>query len=65
MGAVLIRKSSLFVGHGDAGKNMATRMTLVANFVANDVNPEAHLADVIVRTRSHPASRLHEILPQN
>lgn len=64
-GAALIRKNSLFVGHEDAGKNMATLMTLVATCVANDVNPEAYLADVLVRTRSHPASRVHELLPQN
>jgi transposase len=64
-GAALIRKNSLFVGHEDAGKNMATLLTLVATCVANDVNPEAYLADVLVRTRSHPASRIHELLPRN
>lgn len=64
-GAALFRKSLLFVGHEDAGKNMVALLTLAATCVANDVNPKAYLADALVRTRSHPASRVHELLPQN
>ena len=64
-GAALIRKNSLFVGHEEAGKNMATLLTLIATCVANDVNPEAYLADVLVRTQSHPDRQIHQLLPQN
>ena len=29
----------------------------------NDVDPKAWLADVLARIASHPAQRLHELLP--
>ena len=32
---------------------------------ANDVNPVAYLADVLIRVQSHPASRIDELLPHN
>jgi hypothetical protein len=37
--------------------------SLVATCVANEVNPEAYLADVLTRVQSHPNSRLDELLP--
>jgi transposase len=36
---------------------------LVATCEANGVNPEAYLADVLLRLGSHPASRVGELLP--
>ncbi|WP_160174334.1 transposase domain-containing protein [Archangium violaceum] len=31
--------------------------------VANELNPEAYLADFLTRVQSHPNSRLDELLP--
>ena len=63
--AALGRKNFLFVGHELAGQNLAGLYSLVATCQANDVNPEAYIADVLLRIQTHPASELDELLPQN
>jgi transposase len=63
--AALGRKNFLFVGHDEAGKNLAVIYTLIATCEANCVNPEKYLADVLLRVQTHPNSRIDEILPQN
>jgi len=45
------------------GRNLAGLYSLVATCGANETNPEAYLADVLMRVRSHPNSRLDELLP--
>ncbi len=57
------RKNFLFVGHAEAGQNTAMLYSLVASCEANGVNPEAYLADVLLRVQTHPASRIGELLP--
>lgn len=61
--AALGRKNYLFVGNDEAGENIAGLYSLVATCEANDVNPEAYLADVLVRLASHPNAALDELLP--
>lgn len=61
--AALIRKNSLFVGHQAAGDNLAVLLSLVMSCVANDVNPEDYLADVLLRVHTHPASQIDDLLP--
>ena len=55
------RKNYLFVGHEDAGKNVATLMTLIASCTANGVNPTAYLADVL--SRISDTSDIDSLLP--
>lgn len=57
------RKNYLFVGSDEAGQNLAGLASLVATCEACGVNPEAYLADVLLRLDSHPAARLDELLP--
>jgi transposase len=57
------RKNWLFVGHEDAGDNIAGLYSLVATCEANDVNPVDYLADVLIRVQTHPADRIDELLP--
>jgi transposase len=59
------RKNFLFVGHDDAGDNLAGLYSLVATCEANGVNPLAYIADVLVRVHDHPNSRIDELLPPN
>jgi transposase len=59
------RKNFLFVGHEDAGDNLAALYTVVATCQANDVDPLAYLTDVLTRLDATPASRLDELLPYN
>ncbi|MCP4607061.1 MAG: IS66 family transposase [Proteobacteria bacterium] len=59
------RKNYLFVGNDVAGQNLAILQTLVASAVANDKNPQQYLADVLIRTQTHPLSKIDELLPHN
>nr|WP_253817360.1 IS66 family transposase [Myxococcus xanthus] len=61
--AALGRKNSLFVGHEAAGENLVGLYALVATCEANQINPEAYLADVLLRVQTHPNSRIGELLP--
>jgi transposase len=61
--AALGRKNFLFVGHEDAGQNLANLYSLVATCEANGVEPVAYLADILMRVATHPASRIDELLP--
>ncbi len=63
--AALGRKNFLFVGHDDAGENLAGLYSLIATCEASQVNPVDYLADVLMRVQSHPASRIDELLPHN
>jgi transposase len=57
------RKNFLFVGHEDAGENIAGLYSLVATCEANDVNPIESLRDVLLRVSTHPDDRIDELLP--
>lgn len=57
------RKNFLFVGDLEGGENLAVLYSLVATCEANAVNPQAYLADVLLRVQTHPASRIDELLP--
>jgi transposase len=61
--AALGRKNYLFVGHDEAGKNLAGLYSLVATCEANGVNPFDYLGDVLLRVQTHPAARIDELLP--
>ena len=61
--AALGRKNFLFVGTDHAGENLAGLYSLIATCEANDVNPVAYLADVLVRVQNQPKSRIDELLP--
>jgi transposase len=57
------RKNFLFVGHEDAGDNIAGLYSLVASCEANGVNPIDYLRDVLLRISTHPANQIDELLP--
>jgi transposase len=57
------RKTFLFVGHLEAGKNLAGLYSLVASCELNGINPIAYLSDVLLRIDRHPAAKIDELLP--
>ena len=59
------RDSSLFVGNDDAGKRLAILLSLTRTAVACGINPEAYLADLLIRVQTWPAQRVDELLPWN
>ena len=59
------RKNFLFVDHDEGGEHLAGLYALVATCEANGVNPQAYLADVLLRVQTHPASDIDQLLPHN
>jgi transposase len=59
------RKNFLFVGNDQAGENLAVLQSLVSSCLFNNVNPQAYLADVLIRIQTHPASQIRQLLPKN
>lgn len=58
------RKNWLFAGSAEAGRRAAVLMTLVNTCKLQRVNPQAYLADVIVRVATTPVSRIDELTPR-
>lgn len=59
------RDNFRWVGHDESGHNLAVLQTIVATCIANGVNPQDYITDVLIRVQSHPASRIDELLPMN
>ena len=59
------RDNFRWVGHNESGKNLAVLQTVVATCVANGVNPQDYITDVLIRVQTHPAKRIDELLPMN
>jgi transposase len=59
------RKNFLFAGHPDGGHNFALLQSLCSTGLLRGVNPHEYLKDVAVGVRTHPASRIDELLPCN
>jgi len=59
------RDNFRWVGHDEAGENLAVLQTVVATCIANGVNPQDYIADVLIRMQTHPASELDALLPMN
>lgn len=57
------RKNYLFVGHKEAGQNLAMLCSIIATCSLHDVNPTEYLADVLVRVQDQRAADLDALLP--
>jgi hypothetical protein len=64
-GVALGRKSWLFAGSERGGERAAFMYTLIVTAKMNDIDPQAWMADVLVRLPDMPFSRGHELLPWN
>lgn len=59
------RRATRLVGHPQAGRNLAGLYSLMATCRLHGINPEAYIADVLLRIGSHPQSEIDDLLPQN
>jgi len=59
------RKNFLFVGHEEAGHNLAILQTLCSTCLLHGINPYEYIRDVAVRVRFHPNAKIDELLPMN
>lgn len=57
------RKNFMFVGHEEAGQNLAVLYSLMATCEEHSVDPHAYIADVLVRIDTHPNRRIDDLLP--
>jgi transposase len=57
------RKNFMFVGHEDAGQNLAVLYSLMATCEEHGVDPHAYLADVLLRIDVHPNRLIDQLLP--
>jgi len=64
-GIALGRRSWLFCGSDRGGQRAAAMYSLIVTAKMNDVDPHAWLTDVLTRIATHPAHRIHELLPWN
>lgn len=56
-------KNYLFVGHEEAGENLAGLLSLLMTCEACGVNPQAWLADILLRVQTPPQTQLDDLLP--
>lgn len=63
-GVAVGRKNWLFAGSAEAGCRAAVLMTLVGTCKLQGIDPQAYLADVLVRVATTPASRIDELTPR-
>lgn len=61
----LSRKNSLFVGHDEAGENLARVLTMAVTCQVNGVNPLEYLADILLRIQTWPKERIADLLPDS
>jgi len=59
------RKNYLFCGNHEAAERTAIIYSLMGTCMANNVNPQEWLTDVLNRIQDHNIQRLHELLPHN
>lgn len=59
------RKNFLFVGHQQAGENLAALYTVVATCLAHELDPLTYLSDVLMRLDSTAADAIDSLLPHN
>ncbi len=60
----LTRKNALFAGHDDGAENWAILASLIETCKLNGIEPQAYLADVLVRlVNLWPNNRRDELLP--
>ncbi len=61
---VIGRKNWLFAGSEDGARNAAVLFSVVVSCKLAGVDPFAYLKDVLIRISTHPADRVHELIPR-
>ena len=55
----------MFVGSDEAGQNLTILMSRALTAEACGKNPQAYIAEVLMRVEGHSKSHIDELLPQN
>ena len=57
------RKNYLFAGTDQSAENLAGLYSIISTCEAGGINPIDYIEDLLLRTATHPASKLDELLP--
>jgi len=57
-------KNWLFAGSVEGARNAAILFSLIVSCKLHSVDPFAYLRDMLVRIHTHPADRIHELIPR-
>jgi hypothetical protein len=55
----------MFAGSDEGAENAAAIMTIIETAKANDLNPQAYIADLLKRLPDHKINRLDDLAPWN
>ncbi len=61
---VIGRKNWPFAGSDEGAINAAILFSVIVSCKLADVDPFAYLHDILIRLHTHPASRVHELIPR-
>ena len=61
---VIGRKNWLFAGSEDGAENAATLFSVIVSCKLAGIDPFAYLRDVLMRIHTHPADRVHDLIPR-
>jgi transposase len=61
---VIGRKNWMFAGSENGARNSAVLFSLVVSCKLAGLDPFAYLRDILTRLPSHPADRIHELIPR-
>jgi hypothetical protein len=61
---VIGRKNWMFAGSEDGARHAAVLFSIVVSCKLAGVDPFAYLRDILTRLQSHPADRVHELVPR-
>jgi hypothetical protein len=61
---VIGRKNWLFAGSEDGAENAAILFSVIVSCKLAGIDPFAYLRDVLMRAHTHPANRVHELIPR-
>ena len=61
---VIGRKNWMFAGSENGARNAAILFSVVVSCKLVGVDPFAYLKDVLTRISTHPADRVHELIPR-
>jgi len=57
------RKNYLFVGHEEAGDNLAMLCSLITTCTLHGVKPIPYFEDVLIRVQTHPCNQIEQLSP--
>lgn len=59
------RKNFLFAGHEQGAQNLAVLQSITSTCRLHGVNPYEYIKDILIKTQTHPVSKVDQLMPWN